>query len=82
MDTNINNRRKGRVFITLQGGLGNQLFQLCAGLQLLDSTNKHVFFVKHFNFKNGTKRRSLAIKELLLDAECSKYLSTDLYVNI
>ena len=73
MDTNVKDTRKGRASISLQGGLGNQLFQLCAGLQLMYSSNRNVFFFEQFLFNFGSKRRSLAIRELLHGLNCSRY---------
>jgi hypothetical protein len=75
MGTNIDNRSKGRVLISLQGGLGNQLFQLCAGLQVSALTNKRVFFIENFYFK----KRRLAIATLVQDSERSRFVSFVLY---
>lgn len=75
MSAHIDYKLNGRVYIALQGGLGNQLFQLCAGLFVSISTNKKVLFLENFNFRKGIKRRSLVVNELLLNNERSKYLS-------
>ena len=75
MDTSLKDTRSGRVYITLQGGLGNQLFQLCAGLRLLSATKRDVIFLEQFFFNIGSIRRSLAIRDLLQDIKRSKYLS-------
>ena len=75
MSTKTDNNRRGLAIIALQGGLGNQLFQFCAGLQLLSSTKNRVCFFEKFSFNIGAKRRSLAIRELLQELKCFKYLS-------
>lgn len=75
MSTKTDNNRRGLAIVALQGGLGNQLFQFCAGLHLLSSTKNRVFFFQKFSFNIGVKRRSLAIQALLQELKCFKYLS-------
>ena len=60
------------------GGLGNQLFQLAAGIEISASTGKPVKFSSQFLELAGTSattKRSLGIGDLLLDSEISEQSS-------
>jgi len=75
MTTKIDDNRRGVAIIALQGGLGNQLFQLCAGLQVATLTVKKVFYFEDFLFKN----RKIAIDTLVTDNERSRLLTSIFY---
>ncbi len=69
------NESKNRTYIALQGGLGNQLFQLCAGLKISNATDREVKFFESFLILPNTVHRSLVIQELLMAHERSKLQS-------
>jgi len=75
MRRKTDSRRHGLAIIILQGGLGNQLFQLCAGLQVSTLTGKNVVFFEDFFLK----KRKLAIGSLIRDCERSRILSLALF---
>jgi len=71
-----------RIVVPLQGGLGNQLFQLSAGLNLLCNFNCQPlftdFFLRHRTWldfgRSNSSSRKLMIRELLNDEEFTKNL--------
>jgi len=75
MSKKIDDNRRGVAIIALQGGLGNQLFQLCAGLQVARLTVKKVIYFEDFFFK----KRKLAIDTLVTDNERSRILTCIFY---
>lgn len=46
---------KKRLFVTLQGGLGNLLFQICTGLHFSQMENRDVFFIYDISKKRDRK---------------------------
>lgn len=70
MRTTKDDNRRGLAIITLQDGLGNQLFQLAAGLHVSTFTVKKVVYFEDFFFK----KRRLVIGALLTNHERSHLL--------
>lgn len=68
-------RSKNHTYIALQGGLGNQLFQLCAGLKISNATDREVKFFKSFLTLPNTVHRSMELQELLTVHERSNLRS-------
>ena len=78
----MDNSDRQRILVPLQGGLGNQLFQLSAGLNLYNNFNCRPlftdFFLRHRTWldlgRSNDSSRKIMIRELLNDEELTENL--------
>jgi hypothetical protein len=54
-----------RVVLVLQGGIGNQLFQLCAGETIRKKTGYEVFYDCDIGFRNDPSRRQFELAHVI-----------------
>lgn len=54
-----------RIVVVLQGGLGNQLFQLCAGETIRTRTGYPVFYDCHIGFRGDPSARQFELAQLI-----------------
>jgi hypothetical protein len=54
-----------RVIVVLQGGIGNQLFQLCAGEAILKKTGRPVFYDCELGFRGDSFGRQFELEHLV-----------------